>query len=62
MPAGAMADSAANRPPTPRRLIATVNSPDTAPPRSAVCSASLSEVIAAAATRMLVRIDTHMPT
>ena len=42
--------------------MATVNSPDTAPPRSAVCSASLSDVIAAAATRMFVRIETHMPT
>jgi hypothetical protein len=42
--------------------MATVNSPETAPPRSAVCSASFSEVIAAAATRMFERIDTHMPT
>jgi hypothetical protein len=62
IPTGASIDSVANRPPTPSRLIATVNSPDTAPPRSAVCSASFSDVVAAAATRMLVRIETHMPT
>ena len=41
--------------------MATVNRPDTAPPRSAVCSAALSDDVAAAATRMFARIETHMP-
>ena len=41
--------------------MATVNSPDTAPPRRAACKAALSELVAAAAVRMLVRIDTHIP-
>ena len=61
MPFGSIAASRAKRPPTPRSDIATVKRPETAPPRNAVCSAALSEVIAAAATRMFVRIDTHMP-
>ena len=62
MPCGAIADNAANNPPTPSRLMATVKRPDTAPPRNAVCSASFSDVIAAAATRMFVLMETHMPT
>jgi hypothetical protein len=48
-------------PATPMSDMATVNSPDTAPPRSAACSAALSELVAAAAVRMFVRIDTHIP-
>ena len=35
--------------------------PETAPPRSAICSAWLSDVMAAAAVRRLARIDTNMP-
>ena len=52
----------AKRPPTPRSDIATTNRPDTAPPRSAICSAALSEVRAADAVRMFARMDTHIPT
>ena len=42
--------------------MATTKRPDTAPPRSAICSASLRDVRAADAVRMFVRIETHMPT
>ena len=49
-------------PPTPSRLIATTNSPDTAPPRSAACRARLRLVRAALAARMFARIETNMPT
>ncbi len=49
-------------PPTPSRLIATTNSPDTAPPRSAACSARLRLVRAALAARMLARMETNIPT
>jgi hypothetical protein len=52
----------AKSPPTPSSDIATVKKPDTAPPRSAACSAALRPVVAAAAVRMLERIETHIPT
>src|SRR2546425_13220974 len=48
--------------PTPRRLIATTNSPLTAPPRSAIWSALLRLERAALAVRMLERTATYMPT
>src|SRR5688572_12209998 len=51
-----------NKPPTPSRLMATTNRPDTAPPRRAICSARFRLLRDAEAVRMLVRIDTHMPT
>jgi len=50
------------RPPTPSRLIATTNRPDTAPPRRAACSARLRLVRAALAARMFERIETNIPT
>src|SRR3989442_13107500 len=48
--------------PTPKRLIATTNSPLTAPPRSAICSALLRLERAALAVRMFERTATYMPT
>src|SRR2546428_13338569 len=48
--------------PTPNRLIATTNSPLTAPPRSAICSALLRLERAALAVRMFERTATYMPT
>src|SRR2546427_756866 len=45
--------SSAYRPPTPSRLIATTNRPETAPPRRAICNASLRLVRAADAVPML---------
>ena len=39
----------------------TTVSPETAPPRIAICSALLRLVMAAAAVRRLARIDTNMP-
>jgi len=59
---GVRAVRIANNPPTPSNDIATTNSPATAPPRSATCSAPLSDVIAAAAVRMLARTAVHIPT
>ena len=61
VPAGANCASMAYNPPTPSRLMATVKKPDTAPPLSAVCSAALSDSLAAAATRILARMEIHMP-
>ena len=46
---------------TPSSASATTTRPVTAPPRSAACSALFSEVRAAAAARMFVRIETYMP-
>jgi hypothetical protein len=40
----------------------TTVSPDTAPPRSAIWSALLRLVIAAAAVRMFARMETNIPT
>src|ERR1700740_1813729 len=54
--------SKAYKPPTPNRLIATTNKPDTAPPRMAICKPSLRLDRTAAAVRILARIETHMPT
>ena len=48
-------------PPTPSRLIATTNRPDTAPPRSAIWSARFRLVRAALAVRMFARIETNIP-
>src|SRR5205823_7042001 len=48
--------------PTPNRLIATTNSPLTAPPRSAIWSALLRLERAALAVRMFERTATYMPT
>ncbi len=46
---------------TPIKLSATTKSPDTAPPRSAICSAVLRLVRTALAVRRFARIDTNMP-
>ena len=46
---------------TPIRASATTTRPVTAPPRRAACRALFSEVRAAAAARMLVRMETYMP-
>src|SRR5436309_4156243 len=51
----------AYKPPTPKRLMATTNKPDTAPPRMAICKPSLRLDRTAAAVRILARIETHMP-
>src|SRR5881398_1984370 len=48
--------------PTPNRLIATTNSPLTAPPRRAIWSALLRLERAALALRILERTATYMPT
>src|SRR5947209_11853637 len=48
--------------PTPNKLIATTNSPLTAPPRSAIWSALLRLERAALAVRMFERTATYMPT
>ena len=53
---------ATKSPPTPRRLIATTNSPDTAPPRSAIWSARLRLVRTAEAVRRLARMEMNIPT
>ena len=59
--AGASPEITPKSTPTPSSDIATTKSPDTAPPRSAICSAPLSELVAAAAVRMFVRMLTHIP-
>ena len=41
--------------------MATTARPDTAPPRRAICRAWLRLVMAAAAVRMLARMDTYIP-
>src|SRR2546426_3817150 len=48
--------------PTPNKLIATTNSPLTAPPRSAICSALLRLERAALAARVFERTATYIPT
>src|SRR2546430_3751548 len=48
--------------PTPNRLIATTNSPLTAPPRNAICRALFRLERAALAVRMFERTATYMPT
>src|SRR5438445_13498869 len=48
-------------PPTPKRLMATTNSPETAPPRNAIRNPSLRLDRTAAAVRILARMETHMP-
>src|SRR2546426_11581573 len=48
--------------PTPNKLIATTNSPLTAPPRSAIWSALLRLGRAALAVRMFERTATYIPT
>ncbi len=41
--------------------MATTESPDTAPPRRAICRALFRLVMAAAAVRMLARMETNIP-
>ena len=48
-------------PPTPMSDIAQTKRPATAPPRRAMRRALLSELRAAEAVRMLVRMETHIP-
>src|SRR5262249_874261 len=48
-------------PPTPSRLIATTNKPDTAPPRMAIWRARFNELLAADAVLMLDLIETNIP-